>query len=73
MNETAKKTLYDICGVEGTATADQIKRAYRAKANELHPDKTGGDDSEFKELALAYSIISDPERRSGGNTGYGGG
>lgn len=63
MSETLDKTLYGICGVEKTATADQIKKAYRGKANELHPDKTVGDDSEFKELALAYSVISDPERR----------
>ncbi|MCK5019823.1 MAG: DnaJ domain-containing protein [Candidatus Peribacteraceae bacterium] len=57
------KSLYEIIGTEETADANQVKDAYREKAKLLHPDKTGGDDSGFKKLAIAYGILSDPDKR----------
>lgn len=54
--------LYIILGVEVTATAQQIKKAYYAKSKVHHPD-AGGDAEMFKELVLAYAILSDTEKR----------
>lgn len=55
--------LYAILGVSPDATPDEIKRAYRRKARELHPD-TGGDEEAFKEVQHAYHVLSDPDRRA---------
>lgn len=60
-----KRDYYDILGVPKSATADEIKRAYRKAAVQHHPDKTGGDDAKFKELGEAYETLSDPEKRAG--------
>jgi len=54
--------LYEILGVRRDASAEEIKRAYRRKAREHHPD-AGGDAELFKELTHAYQVLSDPERR----------
>lgn len=55
---------YDILGVPKTATPDEIKKAFRKKAHELHPDKKTGDEKKFKELNEAYQVLSDTEKRS---------
>ncbi len=55
--------LYAVLGVGPDATQEEIKRAYRRKARELHPD-TGGDEEAFKQVTRAYQILSDPERRA---------
>lgn len=74
------KNYYDILGVERSASADDIKRAYRRKALELHPDRNpdrADAEEHFKELSQAYSVLSDPEKRRRydqfGEAGLGGG
>lgn len=57
------KNYYEILGVDKNATQDEIKKAYRKKAIEHHPDK-GGDENLFKEAAEAYETLSDPDKRS---------
>jgi len=54
---------YDILGVSKSASSDEIKKAYRKKALEHHPDR-GGDQAEFKKINEAYQILSDPQKRT---------
>lgn len=54
--------LYEIIGVAKSASKQQIKKAYRKKANIHHPDK-GGDPAKFKALVLAYNILYDDDKR----------
>lgn len=56
---------YELLGVSRTAAPDELKRAYRRLARELHPDTNDDPTAEdrFKEIGLAYEVLSDPERR----------
>ncbi|PRQ58907.1 putative chaperone DnaJ [Rosa chinensis] len=53
---------YEILGVSKTTSAEDLKKAYKKAAMKNHPDK-GGDPEKFKELAQAYEVLSDPEKR----------
>lgn len=57
-----RKNHYENLGVSKDATANDIKRAYRAKARKTHPDK-GGNAEEFAEVSNAYEVLSDPARK----------
>ena len=58
--------LYQTLGVEKTASADEIKKAYRKLAVKYHPDKNPGDkaaEEKFKQISAAYSVLGDEEKR----------
>ena len=64
---TSIRDYYEVLGVGRNADADEIKSAYRRLAVKYHPDKNPGDpasEARFKEAAEAYSVLSDPDKRS---------
>lgn len=82
----SKKDFYEILGVSKTASPEEIKKAYRKKAIEFHPDKNPGDkqaEENFKTAAEAYEVLSDTDKKAkydqyghaafDASSGYGGG
>ena len=62
-----KRDFYEVLGVEKTASADEIKKAYRKAAMKYHPDRNPGDkeaEAKFKEAGEAYEVLSDDDKRS---------
>ena len=58
---------YALLGVRPDASSDEIKRAYRRRARELHPDANPDDphaEEQFKALSRAHEVLSDPEQRA---------
>ena len=54
---------YDVLGVSKDASQDEIKRAYRKLARELHPDVNPQSEDRFKQVTAAYDVLSDPDKR----------
>ncbi|HAH36416.1 MAG TPA: molecular chaperone DnaJ [Algoriphagus sp.] len=82
----AKRDYYEVLGISKSASADEIKKAYRKLAIQYHPDKNPDNpeaEEKFKEAAEAYEVLSNPEKKQrydqfghqglGGNGGFGGG
>lgn len=78
-----KRDYYEVLGVGKTASADEIKKAFRKLAVKHHPDKESGDETKFKEASEAYEVLKDQQKRQrydqfghagvGGASGGGGG
>lgn len=78
-----KRDYYDVLGVGKNASDDEIKKAFRRKAIQFHPDKSDGDEAKFKEVNEAYEVLKDSSKRQrydqfghagvGGASGGGGG
>lgn len=78
-----KRDYYEVLGVGKSASADEIKKAFRKAAVQHHPDKEGGDETKFKEINEAYEVLKDQQKRQrydqfghagvGGSAGGGGG
>lgn len=57
------KDYYNVLGVDKKASKDDIKKAFRKLAHKYHPDKGGTDESKFKEITEAYSVLNDDKKR----------
>jgi DnaJ-class molecular chaperone len=54
---------YSILDIPKTASHDEIKKAYRKLAMKHHPDRNGGDDTQFKKIQEAYNVLIDPNKK----------
>ena len=55
---------YSTLGVSKNASPEELKKAYKKLSMQHHPDRTGGDDSRFKQINEAYSTLKDPQKRN---------
>lgn len=72
----SKRDYYEVLGVSKSASADEIKKAFRRQAVKHHPDKEGGNEEKFKEINEAYDVLKDAQKRQRydqfGHAGVGG-
>ncbi|HWZ65340.1 MAG TPA: molecular chaperone DnaJ [Patescibacteria group bacterium] len=72
----SKRDYYEVLGISKSASADEIKKAFRRLAVKHHPDKEGGDEAKFKEINEAYEVLKDTSKRQRydqfGHAGMGG-
>jgi len=72
----SKRDYYEVLGVAKTASADELKKAFRRAAVQHHPDKEGGNEEKFKEINEAYDVLKDAQKRQRydqfGHAGVGG-
>ncbi|HAL87890.1 MAG TPA: molecular chaperone DnaJ, partial [Clostridiales bacterium] len=62
-----KRDYYEVLGVDKSASADDIKKAYRKLAMKYHPDRNPGDktaEEKFKEVGEAYAVLSDADKKA---------
>jgi len=73
----SKRDYYEVLGVSKSASADELKKAFRRAAVRHHPDKEGGSEEKFKEVNEAYDVLKDQQKRQRydqfGHAGVGGG
>ena len=60
----AKKDYYETLGIQKGSSKEEIKKAFRKLASQFHPDKKTGDESKFKEISEAYSVLSDNKKKA---------
>ena len=63
----AKRDFYDVLGATKGASAEELKKAYRTKAKELHPDRNASNpnaEAQFKELNEAYDVMKDADKKA---------
>src|SRR6266566_2219743 len=62
-----KRDYYDILGINRSASSDDVKKAFRSKARQYHPDvnKEVGAEAQFKEISEAYEVLIDDDKRDG--------
>lgn len=66
VNKDVNKDLYAVLGLASSASLDEIKKAFRQKASEFHPDKNTSELApvKFREIREAYEVLSDPSARA---------